>query len=206
MIDTEDVNSYSNSTETELISLLKDGDRVVFAYMYQLYSQKIYSNLKRLLKDEEIAQEFLQDVFLKIWDKRAELAIHTSFHSYLYRIAENLVKDYFRKALRDKKLMEHLVVAASELYMDIEEMYIGKEDQTLLNKAIETLPPQRRKIFILCKLEGKSYDEVGQLLGISNSTINDHIVRATKTIRTYFITSGELSIILIAAAIISEQI
>jgi RNA polymerase sigma-70 factor (family 1) len=197
--------SYDNYTDAELTALLKQGDEQAFERLYQKYSQRIYTNLKRLVKDDELAQELLQDLFVKIWGKRFELTYETSFRSYLYRISENLVRDFFRKAARDKKLMEHLVTTASELYQDLETDYIHKENNALLYKAIETLPPQRRKIFTLCKIEGKSYDEVSLLMGISNSTINDHIVKATKAIRIYFVVSGNVSIILIAAAMIAEH-
>lgn len=193
---------YNVSTDQELSSLLRHGDERAFAQLYMQYSQRIYTNLKRLLKDEDLAQELLQEVFVRIWDKRETLNFETSFRSYLYRISENLVNDFFRKASKDKKMMEHLVLAASELYIDNEELYINKESNMLLHKAIETLSPQRRKIFTLCKIEGKSYSEVSEMMGVSTSTINDHIVKATKSIRTYFVLSGDSSVILLVAAII----
>lgn len=192
--------------EMELISLLKEGDQQVFSYFYRTYSPRIYVNLKRLVKDEELAQELLQEVFVKIWERRPELTIQTSFKSYLYRIAENLARDFFRKAQRDKKLTDYLLATATELYIDNERLYIDKQNRELLNKAIDILPAQRRRIFVLCKIEGKSYEEVGRLLGISCATINDHIVKATKAIKKYFLVTGELHMVLIAATMIVEQI
>ena len=59
------------------------------------------------------------------------------------------------------------------------------EKSVLLENAISKLPPQRQQVFRLCKLEGKSYRDVSELLGISLSTISDHIVKATKSIRNY---------------------
>jgi RNA polymerase sigma-70 factor (family 1) len=193
---------YRINTDQELCSLLRHGDEGAFARIYELYSQRIYTNLKRLLKDEDLAQELLQEVFVRIWDKRASIAVETSFKSYLYRVSENLVRDFFRKASKDKKMMEQLMLAASELYIDNETLYIDKENNQLLHKAIDTLPPQRRRIFTLCKIEGKSYSEVSELTGISVSTINDHIVKATKTIRTYFVLSGDSTVVLVLATFI----
>lgn len=192
------------STDQELCSLLRHGDKSAFARLYEMYSQRIYTNLIRLLKDEDLAQELLQEVFVRIWDKRETLQVETSFRSYLYRVSENLVRDFFRKAAKDKRMMEHLIMAASELYVDNEELYIHKENNILLHQAIDTLPPQRRRIFILCKIEGKSYNEVSEITGVSVSTINDHIVKATKAIRAHFALSGDSAIILVIAAIIGS--
>lgn len=194
--------AYSSYNDQELVALLQQGDDCVFSEIYKFYSPRIYSNLKRLTKDEELAKELLQDVFFRVWEKRETLNVEISFQAYLYRISENMVRDFFRKASRDKKLMEHLVTAASELYHTVEDLYISKENQSLFEKAIDELPPQRKKIFTLCKIEGKSYDEVGQLLGISNSTINDHIVKATKAIRLSVGAAGHNAIICIAASLV----
>jgi RNA polymerase sigma-70 factor (ECF subfamily) len=67
----------------------------------------------------------------------------------------------------------------------IEEMLLTKESAAILQQAIESLPAQRQQVFRFCKLEGKSYKEVSEILGISVSTISDHIVKGTKAIRSY---------------------
>ena len=93
--------------------------------------------------------------------------------------------DFFRKTARDKKMEERLSVFASADYVYIEEMMISKEKAAMLQQAIAALPAQRRQVFSLCKLDAKSYQEVSALLGISVSTISDHIVKATKFIRLH---------------------
>ena len=105
-----------------------------------------------------------------------------SFRSYLFRIAENKVVDFFRKAARDKKLQATLIQSACEEYCHVEEGFCAKENEQILHDVINLLPTRRRQIFQLIKIEGHSYDEVSQLLSISTSTINDHIVKATKFI------------------------
>lgn len=192
------------STEREIILLqeLSAGNQHAFETLYNHYSPKIYLNLKKLTKDEEIAKELLQDLFLKIWDKRSDLDPAKSFRSYLFKIAENMVMDFFRKAKRDKKLLDKLIDITADFGPDMEEILISKENEELLQQAIDALPPQRKKVFVLCKLEGKSYEEVSKLLGISTSTISDHIVKATKSIHTHFTISGEITVILIASAIV----
>lgn len=176
-------NSYD---EKELLVQLKQDSESAFEELYKLYSARLFGNLLKLVKSEIDAQEILQDVFIKIWDNRQQIDTDKSFRSYLFKIAENKVYDLFRKISRDKKREEALLSIATSEYVHIEETILNKESTALLNKAIESLPPQRQQIFRLCKLEGKSYKEVSETLGISVSTISDHIVKATKSIRSYF--------------------
>jgi len=190
------VNTISPYDERELLLLLKQGNEQAFEKIYNSYSSRLFGNIYRMVKSESTAEEILQDTFLKIWYNRTGIDLEKSFRSYLFRIAENNVYDFFRKATRDKKLRAQLFAAATEEYEHIEEMIYRKENALLLQKAIESLSPQRQQVFRLIKLDNKSYDEVSRLLGISVSTISDHIVKANKTIREFIFTHNDLMIIL----------
>ena len=176
----------SSYDEKELLLLLLNGNQQAFEKIYKLYSARLYGNLLKLVKSEAEAQEILQDVFLKIWDNRQSINIEKSFRSYLFKIAENKVYDFFRRAARDKKREGSLILLATNEYLPVEDLLQSDERSVILQKAIDSLPPQRQQVFRLCKLEGKSYKQVSELLGISVSTISDHIVKATKSIRDYF--------------------
>ena len=191
---------YSELDERMLLILLQEGNKQSFEELYHRYKRRIYGNLKKLLKSDDLAEELLQEVFVKVWNKRHNLDVEKSFRSYLFRIAENLVYDFFRKAARDRKLEAHLTAAATKFYLHIEEALYTKESMAVLNKAVGLLPPRRRQIFTLCKLEGKSYEEVGLQLGISTSTINDHVVKATRSIREYLILTQDVAVLLVIAA------
>ena len=176
----------SSSDEKELLLLLLKGNEQAFEKIYKLYSARLYGNLLKLVKSEAEAQEILQDVFLKIWENRQSIDMEKSFRSYLFKIAENKVYDFFRKVARDKKREAQLISLATNEYVPVGELLQSDEKTAMLEKAIDALPPQRQQVFKLCKLEGRSYKEVSELLGISVSTISDHIVKATKSIRDYF--------------------
>ena len=164
---------------------LKAGDEQAFKAVYDHFSHRLYGNLLKLVKSEEIARELLQEMFFKVWEKRGNIDPEKSFHAYLFRIAENMAYDFFRKVARDKKLQIHLMDRASEAFNHVEERLINKENRDLLQQAINALPPRRRQVFQLCKLDGKSYEEAALELGLSTSTISDHIVKATHFIRIY---------------------
>jgi len=182
--------------ERELLSLLKRGNEQAFEKIYKIYSPRLFGNVFKMVKSETTTQEILQDVFIKIWSNRASIDLEKSFRSYLFRIAENKVYDFFRKASRDKKIQAQLFAAATEEYEHIETMIHRKENTLLLQKAIDSLPPQRQQIFRLIKLDNKSYEEVSRQLGISVSTISDHIVKANKAIREFIFTHNDMTIIL----------
>ena len=191
------VQIISTSEEKELLLLLKDGHEPAFEKIYNLYSSRLFGNIYKIVKSESTAQELLQEVFIKLWNNRANIDPEKSFRSYLFRIAENNVYDFFRKAARDKKMQARLLAVATEHYEHIEEMMLRKENNSMLEKAINSLSPQRQQVFRLCKLEGKSYSEVSRELGISASTISDHIVKANKAVREYLFENMDMSILLI---------
>ena len=169
--------------EKDLIKFLIKDDEAAYEKLYRLYSTRLLAYLIKLLKSEDIACEALQDVFIKVWRNRHQIDAEQSFRSYLFRIAENHVYDFFRKAARDKKLQEVLIRKTSKEYSPVEEALYTKERSRLLKEAIDALPPKRREIFQLVKIEERSYEEVSLLLHISTSTINDHVVKATKFIK-----------------------
>ena len=163
--------------------LLASGNEAAFEELYHLYSARLFGYLIRLIKSEAFATELLQEAFVKIWNNRQNIDPGQSFRSYLFRIAENLVYDFFRKAARDKKLQAILIFNACKDYSPVEESLLVKERNRLLREAIDALPPKRRQVFQLIKMEERSYEEVSDMLHVSTSTINDHIVKATKSIR-----------------------
>jgi RNA polymerase sigma-70 factor (ECF subfamily) len=169
--------------------------------IYYAYGPKLLANLVRLVKSDNVAQEILQDVFLKVWENRENIDEERSFRAYLFKIAENKAYDFFRKASRDKKLQNSLIAAATEQFDQIETSLFAKENAFILEKAISELPRQRQLIFRLSKLDEMSYEEISRRLGISTSTISDHIVKATKAIRDYFRKHPELFIFFIAAQV-----
>jgi len=171
------------ANEKDLIILLNQDNEAAFAELYRLYSQRLLAYLTRLVKSQVFASEILQEAFIRIWKNRQNINPEQSFRSYLFRIAENLVYDFFRKAARDRKLAAALINRACDEYSHVEETFCNKEHLQLLQDVINTLPTKRRQVFQLVKIEERSYEEVSELLRVSTSTINDHVVKATKSIR-----------------------
>ena len=194
--------NYNIKTDQELTGLLRVGDEYAFLELYNRYKFRITGNLMKLLKSEDLVEELLQDLFLKLWDTRAQLDPEKSLRSYLFKISENMVMDVFRKAARDKRMQVKLRSAQTETYSHIEEKIFSDQDNSLLQQAIDKLPPQRKQVFMLCKIEGKSYKEVSELLGISASTINDHLLKANRFLKQQLNPPSGFAVAIIAGAIL----
>ncbi len=188
------MHTIPRSDEKELLNLLSSGDRQAFEQIYHRYKDRIYGNLLKLVRSDDLAEELLQEVFYKLWLNREKLEFVQSFSAYLFRMAGNLVTDFYRKAEKSKKLQDQLIYTMTELYDHVEDQINYKESNALLQQAIASLPPQRKIVFNLCHVEGKSYDEVSKILGISTSTINDHIVKARRSIKKQFLGSQEAAL------------
>ncbi|MBX3257015.1 MAG: RNA polymerase sigma-70 factor [Chitinophagaceae bacterium] len=171
--------------EPELLQALRQGSEHAFTVLYRHYSVPLYYNILSLVKDECMAEELLQDVFSKIWNQKASISIERSFSGYLFAAARNRVYDFFQQVNRDQVLHARIMTIASEAYDHIEQAIFAKENADLLRKAIDTLPPQRRRAFELCKLEGLTYRQASEEMGISLSTLKDHMVNALDAIRLY---------------------
>ncbi len=186
--------------EIELLAEMAAGNQAAFTLLYRHYSKPLYAKILQLVKDEETAKELLQEVFFKIWLQREKLDPSKSFRSFLFTIAVNLVYDHFRKLSKDKKHAESVLQTAIDYYTHTEEAINSKESLELIQKAIDQLPPQRRQIYMLCKIDGKSYDQVAQLLSISPSTVRDHMVKGNKVVREYLSNNPDLLVYCFIAA------
>lgn len=172
--------------EDELLALLATGDRPAFKQLYKAYYSKIYAYALKFTKSAFLAEDIAQDVFLKIWENRDSLRDVKFFKGYLFTICKNMTLSMLSRAAREVKIRDLILAGAMQFHSDTEFKIQNEEYERLLNQAIESLPPQRKLIFRLCKIEGKCYEEAAEQLAISPGTVNDHIVKATRAIRAYF--------------------
>lgn len=188
---------HKDFTATQWLIRLMNNDHYAFQILYDSYSAQLYSNLLRIVKDTDTAQDLLQLAFVKVWEKRHLIDPEKDFLAYLIQISRNLAYDHFRKVAVERKLENYLLSVTDEAYCHIEEELVYKESNQLFLDAVAKLSPQRKQVFTLCKMEGKSYHEVGDLLNISKSTISDHLLKSNKFIRAQMSISEVLVSILL---------
>lgn len=181
-----------NEIEKNLLLRLRAGDERAFEQFYKNYGRRIFGNILKMVKDQETAQELLQDVFVKVWENRTTIDMDKSFRSYLFTISRNLVYNYLKRTLLLKQIEQYLSATRTELYSHIEEDLFHQETEEAFKRAVAGLPVKRQQIYIMCKIEGKSYEEVSGLLNISVSTINDHVVKGSRFVKEQMEGSGYL--------------
>jgi RNA polymerase sigma-70 factor (family 1) len=175
--------AHGKIEEKELLLRMQTGDPRAFEALYRLHSSTVYRKILSMVKIADTAEEITQELFINVWNKRELIDPDREFIYYILQMASNLVMDFYRRMARTQKLQHEVIAISTELYSHCEEELIFKESRSIIDNAIASLPPQQKLVFTLCKLEGKSYAEVSTLLGISTSTISNHIVQATKTVK-----------------------
>jgi len=187
----------NNINEYNLLKKLKKGDSKAFLELYDRYHLQVYNWALKFVKIPAIAEDIVQDVFLKIWVIRERLNPQLSFPAFIYRICRNRVFSDLKKIAVNERLTLNVIEQFRSLKESPADLAIWNQYEVLLESAIRKLPKQRQKVFKLCRQEGKTYDEVALELCISKNTVKEHMVMSVKNIREYFYQYGEISFILI---------
>lgn len=180
------MNAVNHHDEKELLLRLQGGDHAAFEKLYHRYSRNLLAKLDRKMADEDQADDILQELFIKIWERRTQIDPEQPFGGYLYRIAQRMLTDHYRKLARTTVLYKQVRKDNPETANYTDEEIDGRETKTLIQQAINRLPPQQQRAFNLCKIEGKSYKEAAEIMCISPETVHAHLVKATQSVKAYF--------------------
>ena len=190
--------AYSTYDDEMLVSLLKTGDEGAFTEIYNRYHQPVYGYLLSLVKSTEIAEDLVHEVFLKLWEIREKLEIKINFSAYLFRICHNKAADTTKKIAEERLLRDELLRYyqdfSSAVQLSTEELY---QYDVLAEQALDSLSPQSRRVYKLCRWEKKSYREVAEELHISPYTVKEHMSRALTNLRSFLREKGKIALILI---------
>lgn len=178
-------------SDLALFELTTRGDQEAFTALYTKYHQGIYNFLLRMIKVPALAEDLMQDVFLKIWEDCQNLHVTVSFSSYLYQAARHKAIDALRRIAREPFLedeVKHRLSSGLDEFTHPD--YEWRQYESLLNRAIDALPPQRRRAFELVRQEGKKYEEAAALMGITRNTLKQHLSLAVDSIRQFLMDQG----------------
>jgi RNA polymerase sigma-70 factor, ECF subfamily len=170
---------------------LHAGDSKVFEQLFRLHFVPLSSYARFILKNPVIAEEMVQDVFLKLWENHSSIFIGTSVKAYLYRAVHNHCVNYIKNARVNARLSEeaikemsyHAELALQNFSEEILEKLATAELEDHLNSVIKSLPTQCREIFLLNRQEDLSYTQIALKLGISVNTVKTQIMRALDRLR-----------------------
>lgn len=192
------MNIYDNYSEKKLLALLIEGDANALSSLYYLHVKQLNYFVLRTAKSTALAEDVVHDTFIKVWENREKIDCEQAFKPFLYTIARRHLLNLLKRAQHEVKIMDEFkksTVAeenSTELLIDYE------ESSSIFSEAIKNLPEQRREVFIRCRIQGLTYKQAAVELGISESTVNNQMVKALKSIRG-FITMRTGMLLLMAA-------
>nr|WKN37319.1 RNA polymerase sigma-70 factor [Tunicatimonas sp. TK19036] len=181
------------------VKALRNGKPEGLNNLFQKYHHALYFHALDLLKSPQAAEDVVQEVFIKVWEKRAQLKPELSFKSYLFTISRNHILNQLKRLSLDWQAKQHFSDSHIGFHNQVEEQVIYADYEAIAQKALAELSPKRKMVFTLHRVEGKKYDEIATLLNISKNTVRDHVVKAEKSIKEYFACQADITISLFLA-------
>jgi len=174
-------NQIDSKDDSFLVKELASGNVLAFNALFRKYGSRLYRFANGYLKSQEEAEELVQEVFTRIWEKRDDLKEELSFKSYLFTIAFNLIRKHFKTKVR---ISEYLKKGVSDLDSATTDKVAYNLLNQYINELVNQLPDRRRIIFIKSRFEGLSIREIAEELKISHKTVENQLTAALKFIRT----------------------
>jgi len=176
--------------ESKLIALLAEDSEYAFQLLYDRHRRRIYQTALRYLKSPILAQEVVQDVFLKLWFNRKNLKTDQPVEAWLYTITKNNLLNRIKKIANEWRAIKGASHLSEKFVDNIENNMQSAQYNELLQKAIAHLPEQQQKVFTLARYEQLTYIEIGEHLDISPLTVKTHMSRALDSIKNFFADHG----------------
>lgn len=178
---------------TQLLLDLINGNEFAFAQVYKKYHQAILANILRLITNQQEAEDILQEVFIALWNNKHKLSVNHSIAGWLFTASYYKSIAILKKGIRQNQTSFtpelHDILAVAEVENTFENDYTNRLDK--LNAAIDLLPPQKKLAFKLCRLEGKTYDEIATALNISVESAKDYVKSASKLLKRQIVLQQE---------------
>ncbi len=168
---------------------IQQGDKVAFELLFTQYHEKLYFFILKKTDSQYLAEETVQETFIKLWEYRSSLKAGIPISAQLFRIAQTTLIDLIRKQQSVQKLKAGSLLLHSDHVSS--HTVTERMETTELNKklwsAIEQMPPVRKKVFVLSRINGLSYKQIADELSLSVKTVENHLSIALKKLRNFMI-------------------
>ena len=171
--------------EKELFLRIAEGDETAFRHLFHLYNKQLVPFILKLTNSQVAAEEIIQEAFIKVWKNRATLAQIETPKAWMVRIVSNLCYNHLRKNAIEGRLFKAIQEKAPTALATPADLVAAKELEQIIQKGIESLPPQMRQVYLLNKEKGLSIAEIAAELNIAPQTVKNQLVTALKKLRIH---------------------
>lgn len=177
---------FENISDSELAQRICGGQKSAYQELFERYAPRIYKFSLSYLKNKTDSEELVQEVFMKIWEKREMLDHSKNIKSFIFKIAVNAIYDFIRRknieAAFNNFTKENSDVESDDTWQSV----IFEDMKQNLQSLVEQLPVQQQRIFHLSKTDGLSNEEIAAKLNLSKRTVENHLYRAVSTLKEHF--------------------
>ncbi|MEI9806806.1 MAG: RNA polymerase sigma-70 factor [Bacteroidota bacterium] len=171
--------------ERTLFKQLSTGNEEAYTKLFHLFTPRLFPYILKITKDQDLAKELLQEVFIKLWVHRADLADIEQPASWLFRVAANTCLAHLRTQASRYRILRSVVDKEEGISNDTLEYAETKDMGRVIRNAVNALPPKRQQIYRLSREEGFSHQQIADKLKISLQTVKNQMGIALKSIQDF---------------------
>jgi len=175
--------AYGVYTDQELTALLKEGDRIAFTEIYNRHKRELFVYAARLVKDEDLAGDLVQEVLISLWDRRTRIDLKGTMVAYLFTALRYKFFDWI-----DKQKVRSDYAASFQSFIEegewiTDNQIAEKELMAFIEEQIAQLPEKMRNVFLMSHKENLSYKEISERLNITEKTAHNQVNNALKLLK-----------------------
>lgn len=170
------------TTNQDLIYSLKNGEESAYAYLLKSYHKRLFTYLLTLTHNDAIAEDIIQNVFLKLWEYRENLNPEYAIQNFLYKSCYNEFVNQYKKKQR-LTFFEKTYIETIESVMENNDISLLEKKHELIFQGVHLLPDKCAEVFILSKKEGLTNNEIAEYLSLSLKTVEGHLTKAYSILR-----------------------
>ncbi len=176
------MNMEAPNTDKELLERIKNDDPRAFEQLFNQYWQELYVLAYHRLPDEEAAKDLVQDIFVKCWERRESLEVHTSLKNYLRTALKHRIIQWSMRAELHQQAVDHLFRRMDETVYTIIDIMQADELKQTIAQVLSAFPETMQRVFAL-KAEQYTVGEIAQALGLAEQTVKNNSTEALKRLK-----------------------
>lgn len=189
------MNQFKNIDDANLAHRIKYGEKDAYQELFERYAPRIFHFSLSYLKNKADSEELVQDVFMKVWEKREILDSGQNVKAYLFKIAVNTIYDFIRRKNIESAFNEFAATNSKKSSESTWDTVVYKEMQVRINHIVSEMPEQRRRVFHLSKTKGLTNDQIAQKLEISKRTVENQLYRAISFLKENLKTESVMALL-----------